>query len=241
MKSAVIIIPTIGKSEFKQALYSCLSQTYTNLTIYVVIDGKENLEKVYNLTPDELDLNENVKVCILPENVGSGGWYGHRVYAAYSLLVNQDYVFYLDEDNTIQPNHVESMVSLCEKYNLAWCYSLRNIIDQVDNFICIDNCESLGKWNPFTDYNHIDTSCYCLSLDTARKFSTAIFGKWGADRNFYKVLNDYEKNYKTTGLYTLNYRLGGNEGSVKKDFFEYGNKIVAEKYKNDFPWSVNEN
>lgn len=240
MKSAVIIIPTIGKSELYECINSCVNQTYENLKIRIIVDGVSCKSKVERIL-DRFSFNTIVSIDVLTENVGSGGWYGHRVYAAYSLLVNQDYVFYLDEDNTIQPNHVESMVLLCEKDNLAWGYSLRNVIDQFGNFICRDNCESLGKWNPFTDYNHIDTSCYCLSLDTARKFSTAIFGKWGADRNFYKVLNDYEKNYKTTGLYTLNYRLGGNEGSVKKDFFEYGNKIVAEKYKNDFPWSVNEN
>lgn len=237
MKSAVIIIPTIGKPELYDCIKSCINQSYKNIKIRIVIDGLNYKSSVIDIINQYSGI-ENVQIDVLSENVGSGGWYGHRVYAAYSLLVNQDYVFYLDEDNILEYNHVESMISCCETNNLSWAYSLRNIVSNTKDFVCQDNCESLGKWNPFTDYNHIDTSCYCLSLNVARRFSTAIFGQWGADRNFYKVLSDYEKNYHTTGLYTLNYRLGGNEGSVKKDFFLYGNKIVEEKYGKNLPWRM---
>jgi len=239
MKSAVIIIPTIGKSELYNCVLSCVNQTYDNLTIRLVIDG-QNYKSVVETILSKFLYNSKVKIDVLAENVGSGGWYGHRVYAAYSLLTNQDYVFYLDEDNTIEPNHVESMIACCEKNKLQWCYSLRNIIDENGVFLVKDDCESLGKWNPFTDYRHIDTSCYCLNIDTARQFSIGIFGKWGADRNFYSVLDKYANNYHTTGLYTLNYRLGGNQGSVKKEFFDYGNKLVYDNYKNNFPWRNNE-
>jgi hypothetical protein len=34
----------------------------------------------------------------------------------------------------------------------------------------------------------------------------------------------------------VNYCLGGNEGSVKKEFFEYGNGIMLEKYNGKLPW-----
>lgn len=240
MKTAVIIIPTIGKPELHDCIASCLNQTYENLKIRIVVDGvkyKSNVDRIIN----RYSFNNKLEIDVLTDNVGSGGWYGHRVYAAYSLLVNQDYVFYLDEDNILEPNHVESMISLCEKNNLKWCYSLRNIVSENKEFICQDNCESLGKWIPYTNYAHIDTSCYCLSLDVAQRYSSAIFGKWGADRNFYNTLNHYEHNYHTTGLYTLNYRLGGNEGSVKKEFFEHGNSIVTDKYNGNFPWRLNAN
>lgn len=236
MKSAVIIIPTIGKPEFKQSFFSCLNQTYKNLKIYVVIDGAHYSERVLNLIPDDLDLNENLKIVVLPENVGANGWYGHRIYSAFSLLVNQDYVFFLDEDNFLEKNHVESMINTCEENNLQWCYSLRNVVDSNGNFLFQDNCESLGMWVPFTNYKHVDTSCYCLSLDIARQFSHNIFGQWGADRAFFTALDTYTDKYKTSGLYTVNYRLGGNDGSVKQDFFIFGNEMVQRNYNGNFPW-----
>ena len=240
MKSAAIILPTIGKPELYDSLKSILYQSYSNLNCYLVIDGQEHEDAVNKILNEFYDVDPllmiNIRIHLLQNNVGKDGWYGHRVYAAFSLLVNEDYVFFLDEDNILEYNHVESMISRCEISHLEWCYSLRKIVDKDGNFICNDDCESLGKWNPFTDYNHIDTSCYCLSLDVARKFSGAIFGKWGADRQFYNVLNQYVPNYHTTGLYTVNYRLGGNDGSVKKEFFQQGNSIVKSKYKDNFPW-----
>lgn len=241
MKSAAIILPTIGKPELYDCLQSVLNQSYSNLNCYLVIDGEEHEDTVNAILNKFNDIDPllaiNLHIHLLRNNVGKDGWYGHRVYAAFSLLVNEDYVFYLDEDNILEYNHVESMISRCEISHLDWCYSLRKIIDKEGSVICNDDCESLGKWNPFVEYNHIDTSCYCLSLDVARKFSGAIFGKWGADRQFYSVLNQYAPNYHTTGLYTVKYRLGGNDGSVKREFFLHGNSIVRNNYNDNFPWN----
>ena len=53
-------------------------------------------------------------------------------------------------------------------------------------------------------------------------------------------LKDHIKhtNYGCTGDHSLNYRLGGNEGSVTKEFFDHGNKVMYDKYKKreNFPW-----
>ena len=79
----------------------------------------------------------------LEENVGKD-WYGHRVYAACSFLVNADIICYLDEDNWIEPEHIQKMVDTIKEGN-QWAYSLRKIYDKDENFLCEDNCESLGK------------------------------------------------------------------------------------------------
>ena len=90
MKVAVVT-PTIASEHLKQCLDSVSKQTYKNLTHYVFVDGKDHHIDVQMETLKQ----EKVKTVILEENVGKG-WYGHRVYAACSFLVNADIICYLD-------------------------------------------------------------------------------------------------------------------------------------------------
>ena len=234
--SATVIIPTTGSSDLEQALNSVLNQTYSTKA-YVVIDGIENYEKVdkilYHMKlPDMSKFN----ICVLPENVGANGFYGHRIYAAFTHLISTDYVLYLDQDCWMEPNHVESLVNTIESNNLEWAYSLRNICESDGSFTCQDNCESLGpKW-PIMGYRHVDTNCYCIKTEVAIRLAQVWHGGWGQDRVWYQVLSQNFPNYDVTGKFTVNYRVGGNDGSVKKEFFEYGNKIMNDKYNGVFPW-----
>lgn len=232
--SATVIIPTTGSQELIDSVDSVLSQTY-NTKCYVVVDGRQNYNKVKELLTHRE--SGNIQVAYLPENVGANGFYGHRVYAAFTHLVNSKYVLYLDQDNWFDTNHVKTCIDTIESQKLDWCYSLRKIYDKDGNFLVDDNCESLGKWPVFSgDYNHIDTNCYCLKTDIAIKIASVWHGGWGQDRAFFSILRNAFKNYDVTGKSTVNYRVGGNEGSVKKEFFEYGNNIMKQKYSGGFPW-----
>ena len=53
------------------------------------------------------------------------------------------------------------------------------------------------------------------------------------------ILKDHIKhdNYACSGKYTLNYRLGGNDGSVQAGFFIDGNSKQAEVYPEGYPWN----
>jgi hypothetical protein len=42
--------------------------------------------------------------------------------------------------------------------------------------------------------------------------------------------------FDCSGEYTVNYRLAGNEGSVKKDFFVQGNEVMEARYGKKLPW-----
>ena len=167
----------------------------------------------------------------------SKGWYGHRVYAACGYLVNADVICYLDEDNWFEPNHVEKLVERIKK-GADWAYSLRKIIDREGNYVCDDNCESLGQWpiyfNP--DAFHIDTSSFMVKADIARKLGAAWYGQWGADRQFFNALKQYFPNYSCSKQYSLNYRLDANPNSVNAEFFEKGNAENTKQYPNGFPW-----
>ena len=230
MKVAVVT-PTIGSEHLSQCLASVDKQTYQNLTHYIFVDG---LEHSYNVAK-QLEGASKVRTVHLEENVGKG-WYGHRVYAACSFLVNADVIIYLDEDNYLEPCHVEKMVNkLKEGYD--WVYSLRKIVDKNGEFICEDNCESLGKWPVFFDDKvfHIDTSCYAVRRNVAVVLGHAWYGQWGADRQFFGALKQHRPNFGCTGQYTVNYRLDGNENSVKPEFFAQGNALNQQKYET-FPW-----
>ena len=233
--SATVIIPTTGSSDLKKSIESVLNQTYqTNL--YLITDGPE-----YDAAVDDIinsidnDFFDSY-FCTLGQNVGANGFYGHRVYAAFTHLVNTKYVLYLDQDCYLEPHHVETLVNRIEVDDLDWAYSLRNICDQDGVYICHDDCESLGPSWPIAGYPHVDTNCYCLKTEVATKIANVWHGGWGQDRVFLNVLHNTFKKFDTTGRYSVNYRLGGNEGSVKPEFFLNNNKQVEQFYNGVFPW-----
>ena len=71
---------------------------------------------------------------------------------------------------------------------------------------------------------------------TAVQCSSAWHGGWGQDRVFLKAIAKFFPKSDCTGEYTVNYRVGGNDGSVRKEFFEYGNEVMNKKYNGVFPW-----
>lgn len=233
MKVAVVT-PTIGNLALSDCLASVDEQTYNDLTHYLFLDGKENENKIWH----QLEGASKVKTIRLEENVGKG-WYGHRVYAACSFLVNADVICYLDEDNWIEPNHVENLVNKIKEGN-DWAFSLRKIYDKEGKFLCEDNCESLGKWSTFFSDNvyHIDTSCFAVKRDVALRIGHSWYGQWGADRQFFNTLKQYYPKFDCTNEHTLCYRLDGNEGSVKPEFFKEGNAVMSAKHNGVYPWKL---
>jgi len=233
--SATVIIPITGNPVCRNAIESALNQTYPT-TVYVVIDGQEFKGPSSVIVSDYLG-SKNLKVCYLPINVGANGFYGHRVYAAFSHLIDTEYVLYLDQDVSLKPNHVKSCIDTIKEKDLDWSYSLREIYDKDGNYSCRDDCESLGKWPVFSgNYNHIDTNCYCIKTSVATKIASAWHGGWGQDRVFFQAMAQHFPKFDCTGEYTVKYQVDGNEGSVKKEFFEYGNNIMTNKYNGEFPW-----
>lgn len=233
MKSTVII-PTTGAPEVCDAIDSVLKQTIET-QVYLICDGRENQEKVKRIA-DQYAGNGFVKICYLPINVGANGFYGHRVYAAFTHLIDTQYVLYLDQDNTFKPDHVETCINVIEKYGIDWCYSLRSIIDKDGEFVCNDDCESLGKWQTYHGINHVDTNCYCIKTEIAVKLASAWHGGWGQDRVFLHTIAEHFPRFECTRKYTVNYRVNGNPGSVTPEFFENGNRVMNEKYNGEFPW-----
>lgn len=236
MSSAAVIIATTGVPEVKQAIESVLAQTHVMTRVYAVVDGPEYASRFEHATCGIE--SDRVQVTVLKENVGGGGFYGHRIYAAFSHLVNADYVLYLDHDNWFDPDHVASAVDTIESGTLDWCYALRKICDKSGTHLMNDDCESLGKWTGWKDAPLIDSSAYCLRQPVAVQIASCWHNGWGADRIVFAALSQYFPKFDCTGGYSVNYRLDGNPGSVTKDFFEQGNAVMRRRYPAAFPWAL---
>lgn len=236
----LVITPSTGSEELVDAINSVLNQT-VDVEHLIVCDGVEFKDKVKHIV-DKVIENPRVTACYLPYNTGGNGYYGHRIMAAFGHLVHHDYILFLDQDNWYEPNHVESMVEEIEKYKFDWTYSLRKIYDKDRNYVTDDNCESLGRWPVWVNEQAylIDSSSYCFKNSFLRMVGHIWDFGWGADRRFYTIVKEEIKhnNYSCTGKHTLCYRLGGNEGSVQKEFFIEGNEKMLHKYQSadKMPW-----
>lgn len=120
-----------------------------------------------------------------------------------------------------------------------WAYSLMSVYDRDANFLFDDVCECLGELHP--SYNTgvgfaptgsiaMRTQAYC---NLANAYNHRAFGP---DRVFYDAAKRFYPNFASSGQHTNCFRLGGNETSSNKEFFEVGNKIMLEKYNGKLPW-----
>jgi hypothetical protein len=178
-----VLTPTIGTPDLERCVNSVSTQTINNthsVRHLVVADGKQYLADATKyamkgwqgegLTP---------RIYTVPDNTGGGGWYGHRIYAYYSQLLDCDYLFLLDEDNTYDTEHIESLIPIADKYGFAW--SLRKVYKKDGEFMGYDNQESIGLHLNGQGYALVDTSSWCFRSD-AIPMLTNICGQWGADR-----------------------------------------------------------
>ena len=242
--SATVIIPTTGSRELYQAIESVLKQTYPT-TCYVVADGLEYVHTV-KMTIKSLEYKNidtsNIKLCNLPINVGAKGFYGHRVYAAFSHLVNEEYVLFLDQDCWFDNNHVGECVVKIKQKNLDWSYSLRKIVDKEGNFLFNDDCDSLGEY-PSWKYGQkfVDMNCYlfknCVISQTAHVLFDLV-RTYDGDKNLFKEVSNRFPNFAGTGKYTVNYRMTRPN---QEDWYREGNEIIRKQYSLNFPWSNNDN
>ena len=119
--SATVIIPTTGAPEVVDAVKSVLNQTYPT-DCYVIIDGDEHIDKTAALLK-QFDGHDRFHITALPVNVGAKGFYGHRIYAAFTHLINTDYVMWLDQDNWLGDRHVQECVDTIESRNFCLLYT----------------------------------------------------------------------------------------------------------------------
>jgi glycosyltransferase involved in cell wall biosynthesis len=236
MKPMVTVItPTTGAPYLRQAIESVNNQTYDNIQHLVVVDGQPKGRVIAREYP-HIDLID------LPYPTGLDRFNGHRIYGASVYLAKGDLVCFLDEDNYYDTTHIESLVNTIQRGN-DWAFSLRKIVDKENNYVCNDDCESLGKWESCIGDYFVDVGCFFLPKLLAIQLSPIWYRKARepgvpeVDRMLTHVLRNNNLKYDTNGDYTLNYRTGNTQLSVQSEFFLQGNKKMLEKYNGDLPWT----
>lgn len=235
MKIAVVT-PTTGNPYLAKAILSVRLQT-CSVDHYVFVDGREYWAKAYEITRQF----PHLKVYQLPENTGKGGFNGHRIYAASSYLVNADYVFFLDEDNYYDPTHIASCVEFIQANGLDWAYSLRKIVGEEGEYLCHDDCDSLGFYGNYCDGRpgFVDTSCYAFSLKVLTTLGHVWYtNEYTADFRFYQYLSAIFPKYGCTGQYTSEYRLHGKTFPRFQGWFKPGNANARSQHPKAFPWNT---
>jgi len=236
----VVVTPTTGTRFLSKCIDSVQKQKLIGVVHLIIVDGPDHAEEVYKII-EPFKNKVPLHIVVLPFPAGANSWLGHRIYASMAMLLDYDYIAYLDEDNFYEPDHLELMHDLLIKDKLDWTFSLRKIIDTEGNFLALDNCESVGnmshtvlEWNDFL----VDTSCYFLTPTVAQAMAPywmhrARTGGIEADRSVCRFLLNHPS-FKGKGIpkHTLNYTVAQRSDSVKGDFFLKGNAVFNHDFVN---------
>jgi len=238
LKTAAVVTVTNGKRpwELSNCIASVKAQTYP-VTHYIVCDHSFNhFVELRRLYPE-------LKVCFWDGNVGGKDIEGRRLLAASAFLVNEDVTFFCNDDDWYKPYHVQSiMKKIDEGYD--WSYCLRSIYDKDAQYLFDDDCEALGEledcWQA-TGHRFVDWCMWGMKTPVLKALANVLAQSgWGGDRKFYEAAKQVFPNFTWSGERSFCFRLGGNEYSVTKDFFEKGNYTMLNKYNNQLPWKPHE-
>ena len=233
-KTVAVITSTIGRPELTLAIESVQNQTYP-CKHYVFVDGNIFWDKAKSI----LEQFPDVIPIYLPMNTGKNGILNGAINAAAAFLVEEDIICYLDDDNQLREDHVESLVNVIEQ-GADFAYSLRSFYDSNHQFICHDDFESLGNWTKeihfFSDIKinniqqsihlifntngeHIDTNCYAVPREIAQKVAHSWYIPYFGDRTFFSAINALDLKGETSGKYTVKYTVDFNKMIAVRRFF----------------------
>ena len=233
-KTVAVVTSTIGRPELALAIKSVQNQTYP-CKHYVFVDGNIFWDKAKSI----LEQFPDVIPIYLPMNTGKNGILNGAINAAAAFLVEEDIICYLDDDNQLREDHVESLVKVIEQ-GADFAYSLRAFYDLNHQFICNDDFESLGNWTKeihfFSDIKinniqqsihlifntneeHIDTNCYAVPREIAQKVAHSWYIPYFGDRTFFSAINALDLKGETSGKYTVKYTVDFNKMIAVRRFF----------------------
>jgi hypothetical protein len=235
METVAIITGTVGNSCLVEAVSSVQQQRITDAMLrlehWIVVDGAEHEKSVRKNLPHRAV--HPIRVLVLPENTGSGGYLCHRINGGVPWLTNADLICFLDEDNQYERHHVEGLWKALKcQAGARWAFSLRAIVDGAGRYVTNDCCESLGSISHTLLGRHdrlIDTNCYMLG----RELAVQICPLWNvkarqkgcmeADRQVCLTLLRHEPVHGIYRQHSVKYRTGNRGDSVTANFFVKGN------------------
>ena len=234
--TVAVITPTIGSEYLEEAVRSVALQSVPGVQHWIVVDGPEH-ERAVDAAIAGWEAKTNIRVVRLPQNVGAGGWNGHRVYGSVPWIADTTHVAFLDEDNFWDQDHLESLLGAMRATKAPWAFTLRRVVRPDGSFACEDRCESLGLIHHTVcgkgDYL-VDTNCYLVDRDLAIRTSPVWNARFRDDRpnrpepdRALCVALASAAPFAAVRRSTVSYRLGGSERSVQGGFFEAGNRALG--------------
>lgn len=232
-----VITSTIGRPELRRCLESVQAQTYPGVKHNVYVNGPGHHAHARRVLEDY----PAAEAFYLPADTGAYNGSAPScagVFAAAPFLTDADWVFFLNDDDFYDADHVESIMALAKAHDLGWAYSLRRFVTRLGEPIVDDDWCSLGH-SPIlgTSQYVVDNSCFAVRRDLAERYGQAwtvmpIIG----DRAFLMALKESGARAGCTGRSTLNYRTG--TGSAEDDPPKYLQCAEAARkaFPHVFPW-----
>jgi glycosyltransferase involved in cell wall biosynthesis len=203
----------------------------------VLVDGQQHHDRAHKI----LQHYPEVDAFYLPYSAGN---WGGRVYAAGSHLSRGEYIGYLDDDDFLEPEHVESLLSVIGEKSWSFCF--RNLMMN-GMFLARDQCDSLGTLHPTWHEKQNGRDIYQLGTGScllARKAALELSRFWAPtgfgdslfqnDRQFFRELRARYPDGVCTYKYTMNYDLALHQFSYYVD----GNKQMMQWHGVKLPWEA---
>jgi hypothetical protein len=249
MLTAAVMTATIGRDSLWRCMEGVQRQTY-KARHYIVVDGSVAFKDFLKLRRQILKANPQAECIHISHNVGSRLLAGNRKYAACCHVVAEDVVFMCDDDNFYDVTHIHNLMRHVMQ-GKDWAFSLRKVVDEKGEYICDDNCESLGHysatWNSIKAHQDgernnlehmVDTSAYAFRTRILQELAWVYSREhYGPDRTLFRVAAQFFPNFVCSNKYTLNYAVGSNALSVNKDFFSQGNEFIKQRFPQGLPWN----
>lgn len=226
-RTVTVITATIGHPELGRALESVCAQSYENIEHWVVVDGPEFADSVAPIVEGVWRATKRGRLLVLPQRTGMDGWCSHRIYAATPILVNTDFVCFLDQDNWFDPEHLAALVNAIDTSGEQVAYAFRTIRSPDGAWVCRDECQSLGPLRESFDtpgQHHIDTNCWLLATQVAIRFSGAWLQRYHGDRRFARAVMKAFPGIPGSNLYSVNYTVASRRESATAEYFLAGNR-----------------
>ncbi len=212
-----VAMPTVVRPTLAEALRSIYAQRFDG-RIHVVL-GVDRWEGARALVDALLrECPSHVAVTLLDLGYSTsarhGGVYPSRFGGALktimSFAVNSRHVAYLDDDNTLAPDHFATLRAAVD--GKAWAFALRNFCDsRSGDRLCVDTWESVGPGRGVYAGMHggfVDANCYLMDAHACYD----AFPEWamtrhpdgtGGDRQVFEKLRN--RSWGTSGIASVNY------------------------------------
>lgn len=219
-----IVMPTFNRpNHLIRAIQSVINQTYRNWFLYIVGDKCPVLEHIMETLRTNQQFDERIRFWNFQDNNGAGGAVP-RNYALY--LAQNEWIAYLDDDNTWEPDHLQNFMDIVEKDpEVKYIFSSF----KVDGEEMITDIPVKGS---------LDTSCMFHRRDFIYKYGlwkNREEGGYAHDYEFFSRFVD-EKWYATKKP-TMNYFTEFNTQSCNsiRQLYEFHRNQYLDTHKNLLP------